>query len=235
MRAITVQPGTPGSAEWEEVPEPGVDEGSVLVEAIAVGVCGTDAEIVEGKYGWAPPGKTRLVLGHESLGRVLDPGPGQALGPATSSSASSGVPIRCRVRTAPSASGTCAATGIHRTRHQGDRRVHVRALAHRAGVRDQGRRRRSASSVCCSSRPRWWPRRGSRCSRCGQRAFWEPRTVLVTGAGPIGLLAALIGKQHGLDVHVLDRVGAAPSRTSCAHSARRITRGTSPTSASSRT
>jgi threonine dehydrogenase-like Zn-dependent dehydrogenase len=40
----------------------------------------------------------------------------------------------------------------------------------------------------------------------GRRAFWEPRTVLVTGAGPIGLLAALIGKQRGLDVHVLDRV-----------------------------
>jgi threonine dehydrogenase-like Zn-dependent dehydrogenase len=39
----------------------------------------------------------------------------------------------------------------------------------------------------------------------GQRAFWEPRTVLVTGAGPIGLLAALVGKQRGLDVHVLDR------------------------------
>ena len=38
------------------------------------------------------------------------------------------------------------------------------------------------------------------------RAFWEPRTVLVTGAGPIGLLAAMIGVQHGLDVHVLDRV-----------------------------
>ena len=38
------------------------------------------------------------------------------------------------------------------------------------------------------------------------RAFWEPRTALVTGAGPIGLLAALIGVQHGLDVHVLDRV-----------------------------
>ena len=39
------------------------------------GVCGTDVEIVEGHYGWAPPGKTRLVLGHESLGRVVDPGP----------------------------------------------------------------------------------------------------------------------------------------------------------------
>ena len=40
----------------------------------------------------------------------------------------------------------------------------------------------------------------------GRRAFWEPRTVLVTGAGPIGLLAALVGKQHGLEVHVFDRV-----------------------------
>jgi glucose 1-dehydrogenase len=49
-------------------------KGSVLVEAIAVGVCGTDVEIVEGKYGWAPPGGTRLVLGHESLDRVIDPG-----------------------------------------------------------------------------------------------------------------------------------------------------------------
>ena len=36
--------------------------------------------------------------------------------------------------------------------------------------------------------------------------------VLVTGAGPIGMLAALIGVQNGLDVHVLDRVteGAKP-------------------------
>jgi threonine dehydrogenase-like Zn-dependent dehydrogenase len=39
----------------------------------------------------------------------------------------------------------------------------------------------------------------------GQRSFWEPKTVLVTGAGPIGLLGALIGKQLGFEVHVLDR------------------------------
>jgi threonine dehydrogenase-like Zn-dependent dehydrogenase len=44
----------------------------------------------------------------------------------------------------------------------------------------------------------------------GQRAFWEPQTVLVTGAGPIGLLAALVARQHGLDVHVLDRVDSGP-------------------------
>ena len=44
----------------------------------------------------------------------------------------------------------------------------------------------------------------------GQRAFWEPRRVLVTGAGPIGLLAALVGVQRGLEVHVLDRVESGP-------------------------
>ena len=43
-----------------------------------------------------------------------------------------------------------------------------------------------------------------------RRYFWAPRTVLVTGAGPIGLLAAMIGTQHGLDVHVLDRVTSGP-------------------------
>ena len=42
--------------------------------------------------------------------------------------------------------------------------------------------------------------------RIGQRArAWEPRVLLVTGVGPIGLLAALMGAQRGLSVHVLGR------------------------------
>jgi threonine dehydrogenase-like Zn-dependent dehydrogenase len=44
----------------------------------------------------------------------------------------------------------------------------------------------------------------------GRRAWFSPRSVLVTGAGPIGLLAALMGVQRGLDVHVLDRVADGP-------------------------
>src|SRR5207247_9572960 len=46
--------------------------------------------------------------------------------------------------------------------------------------------------------------------RIGARARWEPGTALVTGAGPIGLLAALLGVQRGLEVHVLDRVTEGP-------------------------
>jgi glucose 1-dehydrogenase len=44
----------------------------------------------------------------------------------------------------------------------------------------------------------------------GERALWKPKTLLVTGAGPVGLLAALIGAQRGLEVHVLDRVTSGP-------------------------
>ena len=51
MQAVTVVPGTAGSVSLDEVPEPDIALGSVLVEALAVGVCGTDAEIAtEGLY-----------------------------------------------------------------------------------------------------------------------------------------------------------------------------------------
>jgi threonine dehydrogenase-like Zn-dependent dehydrogenase len=42
--------------------------------------------------------------------------------------------------------------------------------------------------------------------RVGGRAHWEPHTAVVTGAGPIGLLAALLGVQRGFEVHVIDQV-----------------------------
>jgi threonine dehydrogenase-like Zn-dependent dehydrogenase len=38
----------------------------------------------------------------------------------------------------------------------------------------------------------------------------KPKVALVTGAGPVGLLAALIGVQRGLEVHVLDQVTGGP-------------------------
>ena len=100
MKAITVEPHKPESVCLEDIPVPDLRDGSVLVEAVAVGVCGTDVEIIGGKYGWAPPGRTRLVLGHESLGRVLDPGPTAGLQKATWWSASCAVPTPCPVPTA---------------------------------------------------------------------------------------------------------------------------------------
>ncbi len=69
MRAVVVRPPAPGAAV-EEVPPPSLAPGEVLVDVVECGVCGTDRDIVAGKYGRAPAGSPYLVLGHENLGRV---------------------------------------------------------------------------------------------------------------------------------------------------------------------
>src|SRR4051812_13404342 len=61
MRALTVEPGKKDTARVDDVQEPDEAEGPVLVETIAIGVCGTDLEITSGHYGWAPPGRDRLI------------------------------------------------------------------------------------------------------------------------------------------------------------------------------
>jgi threonine dehydrogenase-like Zn-dependent dehydrogenase len=210
MKAITVEPHKSQSALLEEVPEPDAGGDSVLVESIAVGVCGTDVEIVEGKYGWAPQGKTRLVLGHESLGRVLDPGSHGGLragdlvvgivrrpDPVPCPNCAVGEWDMCR-------NGKYTERGIkqidgfmsERWRIEPDYVMKVDPSLGLMGVLLE------PTTVVTKA----WEQVAS----VGHRAFWEPRSVLVTGAGPIGLLAALVGRQHGLDVHVLDRVETGP-------------------------
>ena len=46
--------------------------------------------------------------------------------------------------------------------------------------------------------------------RIGPRAFWAPKVAAITGAGPVGLLAAMISVQHGYETHVFDRVTDGP-------------------------
>lgn len=57
MRAVTVLPLKSGTVDLTELPEPPEADGPVLVKTRAVGVCGTDLEIISGEYGWAPPGE----------------------------------------------------------------------------------------------------------------------------------------------------------------------------------
>ena len=210
MKAITVEPHKPETARLEDIPEPDARGGSVLVEAIAVGVCGTDVEIVEGKYGWAPEGKKRLVLGHESLGRVVDPGARSALqvgdlvvgivrrpDPVPCPNCAVGEWDMCR-------NGQYTERGIkeidgfmsERWRIEPEYAMKIDPSLGLLGVLLE------PTTVVTKA----W----EQVNAVGQRAFWEPRTVLVTGAGPIGLLAALVGKQKGLEVHVLDRAESGP-------------------------
>ena len=206
MRALTVQPGQAGSASVTEVPEPPAADGPLLVETLAVGICGTDLEIAAGEYGEAPPGDDLLVLGHESLGRVAE-------APDDSGFASGDLVVGIVRRPDPVPCSSCAVgewdmcrngrytergiEGLHgyaseRYRISPDFAVKLPPELERIGVLLE------PTSVVAKA----W----DHIERIGHRVHWEPRTVAVTGAGPIGLLAALLGVQRGLEVHVLDVV-----------------------------
>lgn len=47
----------------------------VKLRMLEVGVCGTDKEISAFQYGTPPPGSEYLIIGHESLGEVIEAGP----------------------------------------------------------------------------------------------------------------------------------------------------------------
>src|ERR1700761_5331345 len=72
MKALTIVPGKTNSAEVQEVDEPSARDGSITVNALELGLCGTDFELIAADYGWAPPGSDHLIIGHESLGHVLE-------------------------------------------------------------------------------------------------------------------------------------------------------------------
>ncbi len=76
MKAIAV---TPKKREVGIVnqPEPGISAPTdVKLRMLEAGVCGTDREICAFEYGTPPSGSEHLVIGHESLGEVVEIGPG---------------------------------------------------------------------------------------------------------------------------------------------------------------
>ena len=138
MKAMTVIPGQASSAQVAEVPDPPDSDGSVLVEGLLVGICGTDGEIMQG-YGQPPDGEQRLVIGHESLGRVADApaGAGMTAGDLVVGIVRRPDPVPCPgVRGRPV--GLLRERPVHRARHQGQGRLRRQALAGRPAVRDPG-------------------------------------------------------------------------------------------------
>jgi glucose 1-dehydrogenase len=205
MRALTVAPGIANSARVEDVAEPPAADGSVLVRTMAIGVCGTDRDIVCGHYGWAPPGQSRLVIGHESLGVVREAPPQAAVAPGD-------FVVGIVRRPDPEPCPSCAVGEWDMCRNG---RYTERGIKERHGFGSEYFRIEpeflvkvdptlgetavllEPTSVVAKA----W----DHTERIGQRArSWNPKTVLVTGAGPVGLLAALMGAQRGLEVHVLD-------------------------------
>ena len=210
MRAVTLAPGKRQSLRLDDIPEPAADPDGLLVRALAVGVCGTDRELVDGLFGAPPPGTERLVLGHESLGRVIraPERSGFAVGdvvvgivrhpdPVPCSNCALGEWDMCRnglytERGIKQADGFCA----ERWSAAPEFAVKVSPVLGLAAVLLE------PASVLAKA----W----EHLERIGRRSRWSPQRVLVTGAGPVGLMAALMGMQRELEVHVMDHNKSGP-------------------------
>jgi threonine dehydrogenase-like Zn-dependent dehydrogenase len=206
MRALTVEPGKLNSIRLEQVDEPPESDGAVLARALALGVCGTDHEIIAGEYGWAPKSRDRLILGHESLGEVVDAPSGSPFkrgdlvvgivrrpDPVPCPACAAGEWDMCR-------NGLYTERGIKERNGYGSEffRVEPDFLVKVDPALGQLAVLMEPTSIVAKA----W----EQVERIGARSpFWQPRLALITGAGPVGLLAALLARQRGFELHILDR------------------------------
>ncbi len=206
MKALTAIPLTKDSARLDDIDEPPESDGPVLVQTLAVGICGTDIEILSGEYGWPPPGRDRLVLGHESLGQVLEAPTGGDL-------AKGDYVVGIVRRPDPVPCANCAVNewdfcrnGLYTERgikeHDGYLSERYRIQPEFVVKVDPKLGFLGVLLEPTSVVAKAW----EQVDRIGGRAHWDPKMVVVTGAGPIGLLATMLGVQRGLEVHVFDQV-----------------------------
>ncbi len=204
MRAIVVTPGEAGSGRLEDIPEPVPSAGDAVVEVIEVGVCGTDLEILDGHYGAAPDGVPYLVIGHENFGRLLEAPAGSGLSP--------GDLVACEVRRpdpvpCPACAGgrqdLCTNGGF---RERGISGIHG-FMAERY-VEAPGylvRLPAELERIGVLTEPLSVVEKGvAEAVEIQRRLPWDAREAVVTGAGPIGLMATMLLRSMGWDVWTVD-------------------------------
>ncbi len=206
MRALTVVPGHAGTGAVREVPDPAPAPNEALVEVVRVGLCGTDAEIERGEYGVAPPGSDVLVLGHESFGRIARrPRDG-------GTDLKEGTPVVASVRR-PDGCPNCLGGEQDmclwgKFRERGINGLHgfcAERYAERAEYLFPVPE--AVADVAVLLEPLTISEKGWRHLAVAERRMtvWEPRNAIVTGAGPVGILAAVLLRLRGLEVTVVER------------------------------
>jgi threonine dehydrogenase-like Zn-dependent dehydrogenase len=214
MRAIALNFNSRNPAEIRLNPPEAPGPGEVLFRVEACGVCATDRELARFHFGAPPLGETELVLGHEAVGEVVDMGAG-----VTRFSAGDRVVPTIR-RACPAVCPACAAQrfdlcatgnylerGIFRAHgyftefavDRADNLVAIpRSLGETAILAEPLSVVEKAVATALAAHP------------------FQPRTALVTGCGPVGLLAAFALMARGFDVEIASLEAADEKRPAIA-------------------
>ena len=202
---IAIHPGQADSLHLTNIPRGEPGPGEVLVRVRQVGVCGTDRELIKAHFGAAPPGEAALVLGHEMLGEIEAVGPGvTGLIPGQLVTATvrrpdgcpacrSGQPDMCQWLQYTER-GIAGQHGFMTESVVEDARWVVAVP-------------RELEHVAILLEPISVVEKALRQANLIQRRItsWAPKTALVFGAGPIGLLGTLLLRSRGMDVVTIAR------------------------------
>lgn len=206
MRAVAVTPRVAGSGRLVQAPQPQPAYGQVLVRVREVGLCGTDHEVLQGQYGESPHGDDLLIIGHESLGQVVEVANGAeglSVGDWVVAMVRRPDPAPCR-NCAAGESDMCLNGGWV---ERGIKGLHgfladfySEAPAFLVGVPQ------SLARVAVLLEPLSVVEKAvEQIGRIQRRMVWQPGRAVVVGAGPIGLLAAIVLRLEGMEVYVHNR------------------------------
>ncbi|MFQ6135997.1 MAG: glucose 1-dehydrogenase [Candidatus Hydrothermarchaeales archaeon] len=204
MRAIAVTPMKEKSARMVEIEGPEIDENEVLVRVLQVGIDGTDNEINDGLYGEAPEDYDFLVLGHESLGVVEEVG-------ASVADFEEGNYVVATVRR-PDDCLNC---------RRGEYDMCLTGNFKERGIKGL----HGFMTQYYKEEPEYLIKVPEECKDVGvlleplsvvekaifqaykiqKRLIWDPKIAVVLGTGTIGILAAFILRNLGLDVYGVAR------------------------------
>jgi glucose 1-dehydrogenase len=212
MKAIVVKPGTNDSIHMRDMPDPPLAPDQVAVKTLRVGLCGTDHEINQGLYGKPPDGSEVLILGHENFGVVEAVGR-KVKGFRAGDFVVSTVRRPCghcypcnHGENDMCSSGDYTERGIMR-RHGFLAEFYVESPQWLNKIP------KPLEAIGVLLEPMSVVEKGIDQAYLLQRRLpWKPRTGLVLGAGPVGLLAAAVLRARGLDTHVAARETADDAR-----------------------
>lgn len=171
--------------------------GEVLFRVYEAGVCGTDRELASFRIGFPPDGESFLVLGHEALGQVVETGEG-VTGLERGDWVVPMIRRSCQPPCASCARGRrdlCLTSGVRERGIFGMHGYLTEYAVDAAG--DVMRIPRELTDRAVLIEPLSVVEKAV--ATALRMHAGEPRSALVFGAGPIGLLAALVLRERGLD------------------------------------
>lgn len=201
MHAVAVTPMKPGSAQQIELPKPQATDGLALMRVLEVGIDGTDTEINNGEYGAPPPGSNVLVIGHEALSVVDAVGNGvDAFKPGDLVVSTVRRPDDCpNCRAGESdmcLTGNYTERGIkgaHGYMGQFYSEKPEFMVKIPPALRGFAVLLEPLSIVEKATFQAW---------KIQERMLWQPKRAAILGAGSIGILATILLRLRGLEVHV---------------------------------